>query len=317
MTVIDAHAHHTRRGYLHEEWWRSLGYLVQQAYRREGRTVALEEAVGEYARRVEAMCGDALVESLDAAGIDRMILLPLDFGSATPEPEVSIERQNEETAELCARYPERLIPFAGVDPLRGDRALRLLDRMVADYGVRGLKLHPLAGFYPNQREVYPLYERCVEFGIPVLIHAGIDPPPIRSRYGQPIYLNDVCIDFPELRVICAHMGGVWRDEAVALARFHPNLWLDVCGTESLRRSDLMGFYGRLRADLNLLGPDKICFASDYPYYGSARAVGRWVQAFRAPPPEVAAAGITFSDAEIEGILHRNAETWLGSGGDAD
>lgn len=312
MTVIDVHTHHTRRGYFHESWWRSLGHPVQQALRRRGRQVTLEEATEDFATRAEAFCGDTMIESMDMADIDRMVLMPLDFSPALPEPEIPIEQQNEETAELCARHRDRLIFFAGVNPLRGERALRLFARMVTEFGAQGLKLHPLAGFYPNQREVYPFYERCVQFDIPVLIHAGIDPPPIRNKYGQPINFDDVCTDFPDLRVMCAHMGGVWRDEAVTLSDYHPNLWLDVCGTESLQRRDPIGFYKRLRFDLDLLGPEKICFGSDYPYQGSARFLRRWVETFRSPPPEVAQAGITFSEDEVEGILHRNAETWLGA-----
>ena len=311
MTVIDVHTHHTRRGYIHESWWRSIGYVVQRELRRRGRPMTLEEATDYFLTRAEARCGDAMIESMDIAGIDRMVVFPLDFGQTMPEPEIPIEQQNEETAELCARHPDRLIFFAAVDPLRGERALWLFQRMVTEFGAKGLKLHPLAGFYPNQGEVYPFYERCVEFAIPVLIHSGIDPPPVRNKYGQPIHLDDVCTDFPHLRVMCAHMGGVWRDEAVTLSLYHPNLWLDLSGTQTFLQRDAIGFYKRLRSDVDLLGPDKICFASDYPYYGSEKALKGWVEALCSPLPEVAEAGITFSKEELEGILHRNAEAWLG------
>ena len=114
--------------------------------------------------------------------------------------------------------------------------------------------------------------------------------------------------------MCAHMGKAWREEAVDLAERHPNLWLDVCGTEALYRRDPAEFYRRLRADLDVLGPGKVCFASDYPYYGSAGSLGRWVDRFQAPGE--AAAEVSFSDAEIAGILHGNGEAWLDGAGQA-
>jgi len=311
MTIIDVHAHHTRRDYIHESWWRSMGSLIQRAFRRRGRRMTLEEAAEEFVSRCETFCGDAMVEALDIAGIGQMVVMPLDWGRAAGEPEISVERQNEETAELCARHPGRLIFFAGVDPLRGECSRLLFERMMKDYGAKGLKLHPLSGFYPNQREVYPFYERCLEHDIPVLIHSGIDPPPTINKYGDPIHLDDVCRDFPQLRVMCAHMGGPWREVAVTLADFHPNLWLDLSGNQGLLQRDSLGFYKRLRQDLDVLGPEKICFASDHPYWGSPKALKRWVEAFTNPRPEAAEAGITFSHEEIEGILYRNAQAWLG------
>jgi hypothetical protein len=175
-----------------------------------------------------------------------------------------------------------------------------------------LKVHPLAGFYPSQAEVYPLYERCQALDLPVLIHTGMDPAPLRSKYGRPAEVDEVANDFPDLRIVCAHMGGVWREEAVGVAQHHENVWLDVCGTESLLRRDRVGFYRRLREDLDILGADKLCFASDFPYYGSPAALGRWVRTFGEPSAEAGAAGITFSDEEIGGILHGNAERWLGA-----
>ena len=223
--VLDVHAHHTRRGYIAESWWESLGQLVQRVSATQGRAMSHRAATEMFAGRLEGMSGDALVAGMDEAGIGRMVLLPLDYGLVLGEPPLSVEQQNEETAELCARHPERLVPFCGVDPMRGERALALIERMVTGYGARGVKLHPLSGWYPDDRAVYSVYEKCVSLEVPVLIHSGSDPPPLRSKYGRPIHLDDVCIDFPELRIMCAHMGKAWREEAVDLAERHPNLWL--------------------------------------------------------------------------------------------
>ena len=312
--VLDVHAHNTRRSYIAESWWESLGRLVQRVSAARGRAMSHREATEMFASRLEGMSGDALVAGMDEAGVARMVLLPLDYGLLLGEPPLSIEQQNEETAELCARHPERLVAFCGVDPMRGKRALALIERMVRTYGARGVKLHPLSGWYPDDRAVYPVYEKCASLRVPVLIHSGSDPPPLRSKYGRPIYLDDVCVDFPQLRIMCAHMGKPWREEAVDLAERHANLWLDVCGTEALYRRDPAEFYRRLRGDLDALGPGKVCFASDYPYYGSAASLGRWVERFRAPGEAAQKAGISFSEAEVAGILQENGAAWLGGEG---
>lgn len=180
----------------------------------------------------------------------------------------------------------------------------------------GLKLHPLAGFYPNDRKCYPFYELCVQYDVPILFHVGLDPAAMRSKYGDPICLNDVCIDFPTMRVMGAHMGGnfhVYRDLLVELMAMHPNLYADLSYDFGFyNRVGPLDYYRRLRSDLDRVGPRKIAWGSDYPYVArDADGMTSFLDVYRQVPKEAHDAGVGLSDDEVEDILHGTAEEWLG------
>jgi predicted TIM-barrel fold metal-dependent hydrolase len=159
---------------------------------------------------------------LDVSGLDRAVLLPIDCTSARGAPIWS----NEQIAELC-QMSERFTGFASVDPHQPD-ALTKLERAIEDLGLRGLKLAPgIQEFYPNDPVLYSLYEKAQELGIPILFHAGMTwELRAKAEYGRPIYFEDVAYDFPELRIVLAHLAWPWVLEAVALALKYPNVYLD-------------------------------------------------------------------------------------------
>jgi predicted TIM-barrel fold metal-dependent hydrolase len=159
---------------------------------------------------------------LDVSGLDRAVLLPIDCTSTRGAPIWS----NEQIAELC-RMNERFIGFASVDPHQPDAPAKL-KRAIEDLGLRGLKLAPgIQEFYPNDPALYPLYEKAQELGIPILFHAGMTwEPRAKAEYGRPIYFEDVAYDFPELKIVLAHLAWPWVLEAVALALKYPNVYLD-------------------------------------------------------------------------------------------
>jgi len=159
---------------------------------------------------------------LNVSGLDRAVLLPIDCTSTRGAPIWS----NEQIAELC-RMNERFIGFASVDPHQPDAPAKL-KRAIEDLGLRGLKLAPgIQEFYPNDPALYPLYEKAQELGIPILFHAGMTwEPRAKAEYGRPIYFEDVAHDFPELKIVLAHLAWPWVLEAVALALKYPNVYLD-------------------------------------------------------------------------------------------
>src|SRR5919107_5561422 len=125
---------------------------------------------------------------------------------------------------LSAELADILIPFASIDPWRGRAAARAARRLIEEHGVRGFKFHPsLQGFYPNDRMAYPLYEVIEELGVPALFHTGqtgigAGVPGgggIRLKYSNPMCLDDVAVDFPDLSIILAHPSFPWQDEALA------------------------------------------------------------------------------------------------------
>jgi len=184
--------------------------------------------------------------------------------------ETTLAQLNDYTAESISQdRKKRLLGFAGIDPRRREEAVLELERCILQKGLRGLKLYPPFGFYPNDPVTYPIYEKIVELQsrlkitIPVLFHQGVAVS--GSKYCRPIYLDDVATNFePDLKIIAAHAGVPWIDEMLWLTAVHGNLYFDVGCV-----ADLMGLWPEYYADV--LGKakragviDRVLFASDWP-----------------------------------------------------
>ncbi|MGK5555402.1 amidohydrolase family protein [Actinomadura kijaniata] len=191
------------------------------------------------------------------------VVFTVDAEHATGHPPIA----NEEVAEACARHADVLIPFASLDPWRGRAAVRAARRLVEEHGVRGFKFHPsLQGFSPDDRMAYPLYEAIEELGVPALFHTGqtgigAGVPGgggIRLGHSNPMLVDGVAADFPELRIILAHPSFPWQDEALAVAHHKPNVYIDLSGWSPKY------FPPQLVRYANSLIQDKVLFGSDYP-----------------------------------------------------
>ncbi|MCC6305572.1 MAG: amidohydrolase [Rhodobacteraceae bacterium] len=156
---------------------------------------------------------DGLVAAMDRAGIRCGLLI----GAA-----------NAATAAIHARHPGRFLLFVTLDPLDGMRAVREFERLVREEGANGLRLSALFnGVVANDRRYYPLYAKAVELDVPVRIYTSMNYANDRPYdLGHPRYLDDVAVDFPELRIVAGLAGWPWVNETVALLRRHPNLFVD-------------------------------------------------------------------------------------------
>jgi predicted TIM-barrel fold metal-dependent hydrolase len=191
------------------------------------------------------------------------VIFTVDAEAATGHPPIS----NEQVAAECAEHADVLIPFASVDPHRGRAAVRLVRRLAGEHGVRGFKFHPsLQGFHPNDRLAYPLYEAIAELELPALFHTGqtgigAGVPGgggIRLKYSNPMDVDDVAADFPDLRIILAHPSFPWQDEALAVASHKPNVYIDLSGWSPKYFPPQLVHYAE-----KLLS-HKMLFGSDYP-----------------------------------------------------
>jgi predicted TIM-barrel fold metal-dependent hydrolase len=135
---------------------------------------------------------------------------------------------NELVAEYVARDPSKLIGWASVDPNEPD-CVEQLDHAVRTLGLQGLKLGPAyQHFDPTDRRHWPLFDRAQELGIPIMWHQGTTFPSLaRLRWASPLLLEDVAMDFPDLRMIIAHLGHPWEEDVVALIRKAPNVYADI------------------------------------------------------------------------------------------
>ncbi|MGY1857121.1 amidohydrolase family protein [Modestobacter sp. SYSU DS0290] len=174
---------------------------------------------------------------------------------------------NEEVAELAAEHSDVVIPFASIDPARGAAGVRQARRLITDHGVRGFKFHPnTQGFHPNDRKAYPLYEVIAEHGLIALFHTGqtgvgAGTPGgggIRLKYANPMDVDDVAVDFPDLDIILAHPSFPWQDEALAVATHKPRVHIDLSGWSPKY------FPPQLVRYANSLLKQKVLFGSDFP-----------------------------------------------------
>lgn len=195
---------------------------------------------------------ESYLKVLDDAGVDYGVVL------AEIAPLTSALGSNETVARLCKGSP-RLIPFASINPFLVDHIDRELERLVRHEGFRGVKIYPTYQyFYPNDARLYPLYAKAQELEIPVTLHTGSSVfPAARLKYGDPLFVDDLAIDFPDLTIVLAHSGRpFWYDRAFALARFRPNVYMELSG---LPPSRLMKYFPELERVA-----DKTIFGSDWP-----------------------------------------------------
>jgi predicted TIM-barrel fold metal-dependent hydrolase len=180
---------------------------------------------------------------------------------------------NEEIAELAAKNSDVAIPFASIDPARGKAGVREARRLIKDYGVRGFKFHPSTqGFYPNDRKAYPLYEAIAGAKLPALFHTGQTGVGagvragggVRLKYSNPLYLDDVAADFPEMPIILAHPSFPWQEEALSVATHKPQVYIDLSGWSPKYFPPILVQYA------NTLLKDKVMFGSDYPVISPER-----------------------------------------------
>ena len=185
---------------------------------------------------------------------------------------------NEEVAELAHAEGDVAIPFASIDPARGQMGVREARRLIKDFGVRGFKFHPIIqGFAPNDPQAYPLYEVIAEAGVPALFHTGqtgigAGMPGgrgLRLKYANPMLLDDVAADFPGLQIVMAHPSVPWQDEALSVATHKPNTWIDLSGWSPKY------FEPKLIQYANTLLKDRILFGTDNPVI----APDRWLADF--------------------------------------
>ena len=191
------------------------------------------------------------------------VVFTVDIESATGHAALS----NEEIAEAAAAHPDALIPFASVDPAKGRAGARRFRELVERHGMRGIKFHPsIQGFAPNDHSAYPLLEVAQELGVPALFHTGQTGigaglpggGGIRLALSNPMLLDDVAVDFPDLTIIMAHPSFPWQDEALAVATHKPTVYIDLSGWSPKY------FPPQLVQYANTLLQDKVLFGSDYP-----------------------------------------------------
>ena len=230
------------------------------------------------------------IKKMDQAGIERSLLIAVRAGDIrVPE---SFEVPYESVHKVCSEYPDRFSGLAGIDPFRGMQGLRDLENAVNEMGFVGAHLYPhWCELPPNHRKYYPYYAKCSELGIPIMMQVGHNLVYSRKRrlpsVGKPIYLDQVAIDFPELKLIGIHIGIPWTEEMISMCWKHENVYTAGDAYAPKYWPESYVHYA------NSYGQKKVLFGTDWPVIDPVRAVEEFNQ-------------LNFRESASQRILRENA-----------
>lgn len=210
--------------------------------------------------------GSVFIKQMDAAGIDKAVLLIIDGGVAFGEAELSIEEIYEVHYIALKNYPDRFIVFAGMDPRRGKAGYELFKKGIETYNFKGLKLYPPMGFSMDYWELLPYYEYCQKHRLPVLLHTGPSQESLRNDLANPLFIGAIAKKYPETNFILAHAGYSLNDDLIKLITSTNNIFIDIAGFQSsyevLNEHMISDFDLLFTGELN----KKTLFGNDWPLF---------------------------------------------------
>ncbi|GGM64771.1 4-hydroxyphenyl-beta-ketoacyl-CoA hydrolase [Micromonospora sonchi] len=280
LTAIDMHVHIEVDDHGHQSLPDDLVAAASKYFKTDGPRPAIEAVAQYYRERRMA----AVVFTVDAR-------------TQLAHPPLS----SVELARAAAEHADVLIPFGSVDPRTGAAAVELAARLIQDEGVRGFKFHPtVQGFDPSREEYAPLWEVLQAAGVPALFHTGQTgigagmPGGYGFRLGlsNPMLLDPIAAEFPQLQIIMAHPSVPWQDEALSVATHKHNTWIDLSGWSPKY------FPASLVRYANSMLKHRVLFGTDFPLL----TPDRWLRDVETTDlkPEV-----------LPGILKDNAARLLG------
>jgi predicted TIM-barrel fold metal-dependent hydrolase len=195
------------------------------------------------------------------------------------EFEMGVRRiPNQEVVDAARENSDIMIAFASIDPHKGRMGVREAKRLIEEGGIRGFKFHPTCqGFFPNDRMAYKLYEVIAEHKLPAIFHSGHSGigtgmpggGGLRLKFSNPMHLDDVAADFPDMTVIIAHPSWPWQDEALSVCLHKPNVYIDLSGWSPKYFPEQLVRYANSQLK------HKMLFGSDFPLI----TPDRWMKDF--------------------------------------
>ncbi len=208
---------------------------------------------------------------------------------------------NTEIARMAAKNDDICIPFASIDPHKGKMGAREARDLIENEGVKGFKFHGIMqDIHPADRVAYPIYEVIAEHKLPAIFHTGHSGMGtgmkggggVRLKWGQPMLIDDVAVDFPDMKIILAHPSWPWVDESLSMALHKDNVFIDLSGwsPKYFARQIITYANGQLKK--------KMLFGSDFPLIHPQK----WIEAAKT---------VGFKDEVMPGIMKDNAARLLG------
>jgi uncharacterized protein len=260
---------------------------------------------------IETMGNIYLKNRMDA-GIDLSVVFHVDIIEASQGAPMTYQEVNKWFAEFAQKHSDRVIAFAGIDPNRGEEGVKFFEKCVRDWGMRGLKFHPVAGkFYPNDKKCYPYYAKASELKVPVLFHTGPSRPGT-LRCGDPMLIDEVAEDFPDLTCIIAHLQDPWIAEPITIVQWRPNVYLDISVGQVLYRTEPDRFYRTMKLLLRSAARRKVLFGTDCPGpLGWILPEKDWVDVVKNLHKSAHSPEFPVDQATIDALLAGNAKKILG------
>lgn len=246
--VIDVHTH---------------PFFIKELYNSDEEILFRREKFGLYKVAIQKL--ELFKKQIKAAGIDKIVLLPLDLTTVHGAKVMS----NEDIKKLVDLDPETFIGFGSIDP-HSKNALLDLENAVNTLKLKGIKLNPSSQhFYPNDKDLmYPIYKRAQELNIPIMFHSGMTwEPGGLSKFSHPMLLEEVAFDFPKLKLALCHFAWPWIMEAAMLALKYENVYVDTALLNFDSPKEFFNFVFNKQIKYTWIDrsiASKILFGSNYP-----------------------------------------------------
>jgi predicted TIM-barrel fold metal-dependent hydrolase len=300
--IIDAHMHLSGTGWVRGKYLRFVWKMYITEYNRVHKT---NKTIDDFKNMLTAMKpsvvdpeGDGLIELMDKAGVDKAVIFPVDWEAVTGPPNVPVRDQNKAHADAAKKHKGRFIPVCALNPTRGD-ALGIAREAIEDWGMKGFYFMPASGFRPDDPVCFPIYEKAVEWKVPVIIHSGKEIA--HWDYCHPFRIANVGLMYPELKVVIGHAGTrIYRREAIE-ASIVPNVYMDFSEYQGFWHLQPDKFYNWLRDAIDACGPEKVMFGSGFPNPNVLTPEAEWVKAIKEPKTDV-----KFTKEELDWVLGKSA-----------
>lgn len=257
--IIDAHCHIASLDFIPPSFLDGLAANARLALASQGIRATADKIGRMLLTKFQDPLCDELVAEMVEAGIEKSVLLAADFTYAVKDCRMSIADVLAHHRVVMDRHPGQFVVFAGVDPRWGRDGLDLFERSIRDYGFHGFKVYPPCGFRPSDRGLYPYYEMCAKWRLPVLIHIGGTCPDLAFDTASPVMLDQAARDFPQVNFILGHGSVSYVEECAMMAAFRPNVHIDVSGFQTVDLAMLGQLFGR---SIN----HKVLFGTDWPFF---------------------------------------------------
>jgi predicted TIM-barrel fold metal-dependent hydrolase len=258
-TIIDTHCHVASPDFIPPSFIDGILSNMVLALASQGIRAEPSKIRELYLAKLQDPSCDELVSEMDSAGVAQSVLLAPDFTYVMKDSRLTIEEILLRHRTIHQRHAGRFYVFAGVDPRWGRDGIDLFERSITEFGFHGLKVYPPCGFHSSDRRLFPYYEICARWRIPVLVHIGGTCPALAFDTASPVMLDEAARSFPQVNFILAHGSVSYVEECAMMCAFRPNVYLDVSGFQT---ADLAMLDQLFRRGFK----HKVLFGTDWPLF---------------------------------------------------